>query len=575
MRNDRPGAVRDMTPATPAAAARRRRRGALVAAAVVLTLAVAGFARFLVASARDGGPFAAVGPPMALLTGGDATCIFAHMRGGEQAGCRYRVAYAGSAAAWIGLKVVAASTFSAPLAPPEGGAGGTAAAPPFLRAAGAGPGLVLRISADQGAGTRPERFAAPAMVCHAGVAGGASAPGAQAAPCQGRGGVQWVRGQGLAAVRACGTTCVSRGGVGAVTNGWTDTFTIEGSLPAAVGAADEADGARVTLTVVAVQAAGNPLDGPRPVHGWGASSSAGSRVGAALGRASVGGVGSPAALARPFVAVSRLVIRPAAYAFGSTGVGGPGAAVVFTVTNTGTATSAQLAPRLGEDTTDFVIPPVADGCTEALRPRTSCRLTVRFAPVEAGLDGEGVALYTPLPNATRLTVGPSGGAPGAVVTVAITGAAVWGCTTFHSGAWSGCQLAGEGDLAHADLAHADLSGANLPAADLIAADLRHADLASADLVGASLAGADLSGADLSGADLRGARLPGGRLRGANLVSADLSGADLAGADLAGADLGAADLSGADLAGAIWAGATCPDFSHATRAGAPCTGALMP
>jgi predicted ribosomally synthesized peptide with SipW-like signal peptide len=193
-----------------------------------------------------------------ILTGQPATCTFANMEPGDSDTCMYDVTYKGSLDAWITLSVSAMSTAMQAYTPMPGSQtmiGGQA-----LLNNQSPNGLQLSITDNQGPNTTPEQFQLGALSCsNIGKSGTSLGQiGYQdrctAAPTQ-----QLVTGQGPLAVSGCQLTnsCVTVGGNGSVEQGWTDTFTVTGTLPLAAGNIYQGANAVVTLQAMAQQASNN------------------------------------------------------------------------------------------------------------------------------------------------------------------------------------------------------------------------------------------------------------------------------------------------------------------------------
>ncbi len=95
------------------------------------------------------------------------------------------------------------------------------------------------------------------------------------------------------------------------------------------------------------------------------------------------GLPATAALSGTGESPAVLSVTPTASNFGDVAVGGMSTNVVFTVTNTGTATSGvPSAALIGGGATHWNL--VANGCTAALTGGATCMITVRFEPTAAG-----------------------------------------------------------------------------------------------------------------------------------------------------------------------------------------------
>jgi hypothetical protein len=409
-------------------------------------------------------------------------CIVADIEPGDSGRCRYRLRYSGTLAAWVGLHIrVRSSAAPARIPPgsvtPEGGE-------PLLVGGRAG----LQVTISDGLGNP---LGLPALTC-------AAANAKETAICQG------VLADQVLLDGGTGT-----GPTGAWTAGARDTVTVDWALPPDTPDTFQGGRAVIELQADAVQAAGNPLVGRQPRAGWG------------------GGTGS--------APVRALRITPSTSAFGSAAapvlVGGRSVSDTFTVVN-GANPASGLDVRLGDgQAAQWHI--TADGCPQTLPAGGSCRVTVRFAPQNAG----SVAT-TPITERATLEViaGKGGGASAALV-----GSAAWGCTASKLG----CALAFRG-MVGADLQGQNLSGADMQDDDLNAANLRDANLSGANLVGAAMSVAHATGLNLDGA---------------NLTEAGLTG-------MTG--------TGIQTNGTIWTNTNCPDgtFSY-QNPGDTCAGHFLP
>lgn len=198
-----------------------------------------------------------------ILSGNGPTCTFANMEAGDSHSCTYTVTYKGSLDAWITLSASAESTAVAAYTPVPGSQtmiGGEA----LLNDVSPN-GLQVAITDNQGAGTAPMNYTVGALSCtNIGSGSALGDPGYQD-QCKSPGTpAQVVIGQGPHAVSDCAATnsCISAGGDGSVTQGWTDTFTVTGTLPLAAGNIYQGGTATVTLQAQAVQASNNDVVPP-------------------------------------------------------------------------------------------------------------------------------------------------------------------------------------------------------------------------------------------------------------------------------------------------------------------------
>ena len=190
-----------------------------------------------------------------IVTSGSPSCTFSNMEAGDSESCQYKVSYTGSLNAWISLEMSATSTAEAAYYPVAGTAtleGGQA----LLNNVGTN-GLHLSITGVQRGTSTSTSYPLGTLTCNnVGTAGTSlGQPGYQdkcTAPTQ----YPTITGQGPYATLHCATTnsCTTVGGNGSVKQGWTDTFTITGTLPLSAGNKYQGSMAKVTLVANAVQA---------------------------------------------------------------------------------------------------------------------------------------------------------------------------------------------------------------------------------------------------------------------------------------------------------------------------------
>jgi hypothetical protein len=176
------------------------------------------------------------------------------MEAGDSHSCTYTVTYTGSLAAWITLGLSSTSTAAVAYQAPgsatlEGGQALLDPAEPN--------GLQVTISDNQG--TKPQYFTLGQQNCsNIGTGSSLSDPGYQDS-CTSTSTPTLILGQGTDSIQNCQTdnSCITVGGNGAVTKGWTDTFTVTGSLPLTSGNIYQGGNAKITLVANAVQASNN------------------------------------------------------------------------------------------------------------------------------------------------------------------------------------------------------------------------------------------------------------------------------------------------------------------------------
>ncbi len=405
-------------------------------------------------------------------------CVVANIEPGDSGHCQYSLRYGGTLAAWVGLDIQVRASAAPAQTPrgsltPEGGE-------PLLVGGSAG----LQVALSDGMGNT---LGLPALTCVPGRAGAS-------ASCEGA-----LTGQLLL---DGGTTPP-----GAWTPGARDTVTVHWTLPAATSDSFQGGRAVIQLRARAVQATDNPLVDGRPGAGWG------------------GGTGP----------VQALRVTPSTSAFGSVTepvlVGGRAVSEAFSVqSGAGPATGLHLRLADGQATQWQV---TADNCPQTLPAGSTCQVTVRFSPGQAG-----AVAAAPTTEQASLDVTTS---TGASTSASLVGHAAWGCTA----STLGCQLASR-------------------------------DFVNANLQGQNLSGADMQDDNLNGANLNDANLSGANLTGAAISVAQATDLNLDGADLAEAALGGTRGTGIQTTGTIWLNSTCPDgtFSY-QHPGDTCVGHFLP
>ena len=194
-----------------------------------------------------------------ILTSGSSNCTFSNMEAGDSRSCTYRVTYTGSLDAWITLGVASTSTAEAAYYPVTGTTtleGGQS----LLNAVPGNHGLQVTISDNQGAGTAPQAFTLGKMSCaNVGTAGTSLGQKGYQDQCTTTATPEVVVGQGQDATTGCTKTnaCVTVGGDGSVSRGWTDTFTVTGTLPLSAGNRYQGATAKISLVANAQQASNN------------------------------------------------------------------------------------------------------------------------------------------------------------------------------------------------------------------------------------------------------------------------------------------------------------------------------
>ena len=239
---------------------RRWRNRLLLAVGAVGTMGVlvtaTSFALFTSQSSAQTDSFAA---GTVILTSGSSNCTFSNLEAGDSRSCTYQVTYTGSLDAWITLGVTSTSTAEAAYYPVAGTAtleGGQS----LLNAVPGNHGLQVTISDNQGTGTAPEAFPLGKMTCaNVGTPGTSLGQKGYQDQCTTTATPEVVVGQGKDATTGCMNTnsCVTVGGDGSVSRGWTDTFTVTGTLPLSAGNKYQGSTATISLVANAQQASNN------------------------------------------------------------------------------------------------------------------------------------------------------------------------------------------------------------------------------------------------------------------------------------------------------------------------------
>lgn len=247
----------------------RKRKGAGWHKRLLLTVGAVGvtgvlvtatsFALFTSQSSAQTDAFAA---GTVILTSGSSACSFTNMEAGDSHSCTYTVTYTGSLAAWITLGISSTSTAQA-ASQAQGSAtleGGQALLDPAQPN-----GLQVTISDNQG--TKPQYFTLGTQKCsNIGTGSNLSDPGYQDS-CASTATPTLILGQGPDSIQHCNrdNSCITVGGNGAVTKGWTDTFTVTGSLPLTSGNIYQGGNAEINLVANAFQASNNSDVAPSKV----------------------------------------------------------------------------------------------------------------------------------------------------------------------------------------------------------------------------------------------------------------------------------------------------------------------